>query len=315
MSRRPLLPALRRPRAKPAPTGPLLDLKAAPAKTWRGLPVALALGGGGARGFAHIAVFEALDELGIRPVAISGTSIGAILGATYAAGFTGRRLRQHVLETFRNGTGVFQKLFETRVGRFADLLQGLSNPVLVDGEAILRRFWPDTMPETFEGLDIPFTAIAGDIVGRSEVRLDTGALHSAVAGSMAIPGLVKPVEREGHVLIDGFVVNPVPVDVLEGRAPIVVAVDLQLSGSRFASREPPKNPYEALLQASALMELSLTNEKFRVNPPTIRLAPDVARFAALDFLKVRDILKAAEPVKADLVTRLRAFEGRALAAP
>ncbi|MFI5014265.1 MAG: patatin-like phospholipase family protein, partial [Hyphomicrobiales bacterium] len=83
--------------------------------------IALALGGGGARGLAHIAVLEALDEMGLEPVAIAGTSIGAIIGAAYAAGLKATRIRAHALSAFRNRTRVFASLFEARVGRLGDL--------------------------------------------------------------------------------------------------------------------------------------------------------------------------------------------------
>lgn len=313
MSRRSLVHVnTRKPAEKPGVT---VDVTARTAETWSGPPVALALGGGGARGLSHIAVLEVLDELGIRPVAISGTSIGAVFGAAYAAGLSGRRIRQHMLDTLRDPTEVFQRLLGARVGRIADLFQRLSNPILVDGEIVLRKFWPAGLPERFEDLEIPFTAVAGDLMSRSEVRMSSGQLLSAVAGSMAIPGLVRPVQREEHLLVDGFVVNPVPVDLLKGVAPIIIAVDLQAAENQLKPREAPKNPYDALLQAAQIMELTLSVEKFRVNPPTIHVIPDVARFGSLEFFSIRDILKAADPLKADLTTRLRAYNGAKLTGP
>jgi NTE family protein len=180
---------------------------------------------------------------------------------------------------------------------------------------VLRKFWPDGLPETIEALPIPFTAVAGDLMTRAEIRMSKGPLLSAVAGSMAIPGLVKPVQRDGHLLVDGFVVNPVPVDVLAGAAPIVIAVDLQAAENRAKPAVAPKNPYDALLQAAQIMELTLSIEKFRVNPPTIHVVPDVARFGSLDFLSIRDILRAADPLKVDLARRLLALDGGQLPAP
>lgn len=288
------------PIARPAQV-PML---AAPAKpvarvAWRGPSVALALGGGGARGFAHIPVLEALDELGVRPTAIAGTSIGAILGAAYASGISGRDLRQHVMAAFRDQASVAAKLVRARVGRFLDLLGGLTNPVMLDGELLLEAFWPEGMPADFSGLKIPFTAIATNVFGRDEVRLSGGAVRSAVAGSMAIPGLVKPVEREGLVLIDGVVVNPVPVDAVARKAEIVLAVDLNGAPS---VRHGPRgtsvpNMTEAMLSGFAIMEYRLMLEKFAKTPPTIHLEPPVSAFGVLDFLKVQAILRAAEPVK------------------
>ena len=91
--------------------------------------VALALGAGGARGLAHIVVLEALDELGVTPVAIAGTSMGAIVGAVYAAGFSGKDIRHYVLNLLRDKPDVMARLLRARVGRFSDLLtRFLSNP-------------------------------------------------------------------------------------------------------------------------------------------------------------------------------------------
>src|SRR5258708_30640834 len=106
--------------------------------------VAIALGGGGARGLAHIAVLEALDEMGLKPVAISGTSMGAIIGAAYAAGLTGAEIRAHALGVLRHRRQVMARLLEARVGRFVALFAArLSNPILIDGEIFLHLFSPD----------------------------------------------------------------------------------------------------------------------------------------------------------------------------
>src|ERR1700681_4060381 len=113
----------------------------------RGRPtVAIALGGGGARGIAHVLALEALDEMGVRPAAIAGTSMGAVIGATYAAGLEARAIRAHVLRVLRNRSDVMSKLLRARVGRFADLvLRGRGNPVLLDAEIFLDLFWPADM--------------------------------------------------------------------------------------------------------------------------------------------------------------------------
>jgi NTE family protein len=130
----------------------------------RGPKVAIALGGGGARGIAHVLALEALDEMGICPVAIAGTSMGAIIGAAYAAGIEGRSIRTHILRVLRNRSDVMSKLLRARVGRFADLvLRGRGNPVLLDPEICLDLFWPTAMPNRFEDLEIN-----GDELSRSQ---------------------------------------------------------------------------------------------------------------------------------------------------
>ena len=116
--------------------------------------VAIALGGGGARGIAHVLALEALDEMEIKPAAIAGASMGAVVGAAYAAGIEARDIRAHVLRVLRNRSDVMAKLLRARVGRFADIvLRGRGNPVLLDAELFLDLFWPADMPVSFEALE------------------------------------------------------------------------------------------------------------------------------------------------------------------
>ena len=142
--------------------------------------VAIALGGGGARGIAHIAILEALDELGVKPVALSGTSIGAIIGAAYASGIEAKDLRAHTLVVMRKRSEIMSKLLKARVGRFTDLvLRGLGNPILLDAEVFLDLFWPETMPKRFEDLTIPFQVVTTDFHNRCEAVFSTGLLAPA----------------------------------------------------------------------------------------------------------------------------------------
>ena len=252
--------------------------------------VALALGAGGARGLAHIVVLEALDELGVTPVAIAGTSMGAIVGAVYAAGFSGKDIRQYVLNLLRDKPDVMARLLRARVGRFSDLLtRFLSNPALLDGEVFLEQFWPRSMPETFEVLKIPFTAVATDFLSHDAAYLNTGALMPAVAGSMAIPGLIKPVEHQTQVLIDGGAVNPLPFDLVS--AGCVIAVDV--TGGPNGQRIQPPAPFEAMFGAAQIMQAAITREKLKSGQPDILLRPNIDHFKALDFFNVREILKSA----------------------
>ena len=93
--------------------------------------LALVLGAGGARGLSQIVVLEALDEMGVRPALVAGCSIGAIIGAAYAAGISGAALRAHVLSSFGDRARVIQRLLDARIGKLADLVRGLGNPVLI----------------------------------------------------------------------------------------------------------------------------------------------------------------------------------------
>src|SRR5262245_30467703 len=122
---------------------------------------ALALGGGGARGLAHIAVAEALDEMGVRPVAIAGTSIAAILGAGYAAGMTGREMRRYAIHMAHNRTDVMRRMMRARAGKLSDIFGGgLGDATRLDAELLCQQFLPEQLPEDFAKLDIPLTVVA-----------------------------------------------------------------------------------------------------------------------------------------------------------
>jgi NTE family protein len=259
---------------------------------------ALALGGGGARGLVHILVFEALDELGIKPVAIAGTSIGAIVGAAYAAGHSGKALRQHTTDLFRNRADVMAKLFRARVGRLSDLFGGgLNNPVLVDGEKLLEAFWPKQMPADFEALKIPFVAVSGDFYGRGKVSHSAGPLLPAVAASMAIPGLVRPVRMGNRLLIDGAVVDPVPFEDVLATADRVIAINVAGGPVEKPDGKMP-GALEMTFGASQIMQSALMRVRLReASARVVVVEPPVDGIGALDFLGVKKILANHENLK------------------
>ncbi len=276
-----------------------------PGKTQSQPTVAIALGGGGARGFGHILALEALDEMGIAPIAIAGTSIGAIIGAAYAARMEAKQIRAYAQSVLRNRSEVMGKLLRARVGRFADLvLRGRGNPVLLDGEICLDLFWPDAVPDFFDELSIPLHVVATDFHNRREVIIANGPLGPAVAGSMAIPGLMKPVEFDGRVLIDGGAVNPLPYDLLFDHADIVVAVDVTFGGRARDRRIP--TPFVSMFGAAQIMQGAITAQKLKMRPPDILVRPPVEQFTVLDFLRVGQILRAAEGAKDELKRELSA---------
>ncbi|MFI5016211.1 MAG: patatin-like phospholipase family protein, partial [Hyphomicrobiales bacterium] len=227
----------------------------------------------------------------------------AIIGAAYAAGLKATRIRAHALSAFRNRTRVFASLFEARVGRLGDLF-ARGNPVLLDGERLLDRFWPDEVPDTFEELTIPFTAVATDYYGRGEVAFSSGALVSAVAASMALPGLIRPVGIGGRLLIDGGAVNPLPCDVVTGKADILVAVDVTAAPSAEEARAP--SAFSTLFAAAQIMQTAIVTAKMKVHAPDILVRPQVEGFGVIDFFKAARILEAAAPAKAKFKEELAA---------
>jgi NTE family protein len=267
-------------------------------------PFALVLGGGGAKGLAHIPVIEALDELGLRPQEVAGTSIGAIIGACYCAGMAGRDIRAYALDMLQVRPDVLKRLFSARVGRFGDLIRfGLTNPMLIDPERFLELFFPPALPAKIEDLLFPLTVVATDYHARIDIGYAEGPLIPAVAGSMAIPGVLRPVVHRGRVLIDGGIINPVPVDRVVSQT--VLAIDV-LDGSSHNGiiDEIVPNPWDALFGSVVLMMQALSGARLAAHRPTIHLRPPVEEFRVLDFLKAKEILAACDTLKDEVKRRL-----------
>jgi len=277
----------------------------APAKAAR-KTCALALGGGGARGIAHIAVLEALDELGQKPVAIAGTSIGSLIGAAYAAGMSGKDIRRFVVALAHDRSQVFRKLIATRASTFANLFNiGFGSATLVDAEKFCEQFLPDQVPDDFSALEIPLTVIATDLYRRKQVVFSSGPLKPVLAASIALPTVMRPVVVDNRVLIDGGATNPLPFDQLRDRADVLIAVDI--SGEPVEERRDIPNPWECLLNTVLVMGNAITAEKVKHGAPDLIVRPRVGAFRATDFLQASAILRASEPAKAELKEKLKAL--------
>jgi NTE family protein len=266
---------------------------------------ALALGGGGARGIAHIAVIEALDEMGIRPVAIAGTSIGSLIGAAYATGMSGKEIRRHVIALAHDRGEMLRRLVSSRAGTFASLFSKGLGSATVDAEKVCAKFLPDKVPEDFTELKIPLTVIASDLHRRAQVTFSSGPLRPALAASIALPTLAQPVVIDGRVLIDGGATNPLPFDTLRGRADVLVAVDI--SGEPTEGRSDIPNPWECLFTTIVVMGHAITSEKLKHVAPDLMIRPKVGSFRTLDFLQASAILRAAEPAKGEIKEHLAAL--------
>jgi NTE family protein len=165
--------------------------------------LAIALGAGGARGLAHIAVLEAIDELNVKPVMIAGSSIGSVIGVAYASGMSGKAIRRHVVRIVHDRADLIRRLLGARASPWSTFLRRPlgQNPILLDGDRLCAAFLPDEVPDDFAKLPIPLLLVASDLFTREEVVFTKGPLRPAVAASMAIPGLVRPVEHCGRVLV------------------------------------------------------------------------------------------------------------------
>ncbi len=271
--------------------------------------VAIAFGGGGARGLAHIHVIEALDELGIRPVAISGASIGAIMGAGMAAGMSGEAIREHALMTVGNKTAVVSRIWGLRPQTVRDAVAKGIRIGQFNLERILKAFLPAGLPDRFEDLLIPMNVITTDYYGQSEVIIGEGALFPALAASSSIPAVFMPVRLHGRVMIDGGISNPVPYECLMDSADIVIGVDVVGAPEGDGTHIP--NRMESIFGSGQLMMQTAITLKLKLQPPHIFLRPAVGRTGVMDFLKAREVLAMSAGVKDELKRALdQEFEAR-----
>lgn len=269
-----------------------------------GQTIALALGGGGARGLAHILVLEAFEELGIKPARIAGTSIGALYGAAFASGLAAAHIRALTEETLSSRFDVIRQLIAARSDPVRKLLRVLPlRSALLDPEAVLDLVLPKGVKARFEDLAIPLQVVATDLVSQTAFVMDQGDLRSAVAASIAIPILFQPVRREGRVLLDGGLVNPLPYDLIAGTADVTIAIDVG-GASREARLATTPSILEISVHSIQIIQKSITRERMRHVQPDIYIDVDLDQFGALDFLKVKDILAAAQPMKEQLKRQL-----------
>lgn len=276
----------------------------APRRTDATPTVAIAFGGGGARGLAHIHVIEALDELGIRPVAISGASIGAIMGAGMAAGMSGAEIRAHTLATIGNRANVVNRLWSLRPPSMKAAVTGGFRMGQFNLERILKVFLPEAIPETFDALGIPLKVSATDYYGQCEKVIEEGEIVRALAASAALPAIFMPVMVDGRVMIDGGIFDPVPYEELLPLADIVIGIDV-VGGPEGDGTHIP-NRIDSIFGASQLMMQANLALKLKLARPHIFLKPAVNRFRVLDFLKATQVLDASAAIKDDLKRALEA---------
>lgn len=267
--------------------------------------IGLALGGGGARGLAHIHVLETLDELGIRLHRIAGTSIGAVIGSLYASGLSGKEIR-HVVRQWQtpNPEKRHSMLKRHDLRRWAGLLDpSFDRSGLFKGEKILRFLSDYIRCRTFEELKIPLAVTAADYGDASEVVFKSGDLLSAVRASIAIPGVFTPVEHGGKILLDGGVVNPLPYNLLQDECDLVIAVDV--GGIRHADEKHRPAFFDTVIGGFEIMEASMIRYRIHANPPDIYLKPEIRGIGLLDFHKADRIFEQSEPIRDELKNRLK----------
>jgi len=275
------------------------------------LRIGLALGGGGARGLAHIAMIEAFDELGLKPAVIAGTSMGALIGAAYASGLEGRLIRDHAERVLANKVQLARLLFNPGEGhRIFDLIEfKLFGPMLVNGETLARIVFPPGVAVFVEATAIPLKIVATDFYGRREVVIDNGPMGPAVAASIAIPGVIAGPKIDGRLMVDGGITNPVPFDHVQAGSDITVAIDV-IGGPVPRRAKGPTN-FDLALGGSQILMRQIARLKREQRPPDIYVEPLLDGFRVLEFFRAQEILAAAAPAKDELKRRLEAHLARA----
>ena len=260
--------------------------------------IGLALGGGGARGFAHIPILEVFDELGIRPDFIVGTSIGAILGALYASGHSAQAIANMLLPPpSRSIKDALQNKETLRLLALIDPHFSLRPRGLIKGERFLQFFYEQIEVSTFEALKIPFLVVATDFWNSQQVVFSSGNLLPAIRASMAIPYVFSPVILDGRVLVDGGLVNNVPHDLIPNEYEIRIAVDVM--GTRSNPSDKIPSPLEAIGHSYQVMMDATAREKQKNNPVDLYLRPPLCDIEMLDFHKAQAIYHQALAIKKD----------------
>jgi NTE family protein len=293
--------------------------------------IGLALGSGGARGWAHVGALERLAEMGVPVHVVAGASAGSIAGAAFAANRLAvlRDLARHM--DWHRAAALFLEV-------------GLPRSGLLTGRKVIRLLRDVLGAGTIEELRLPFAAVATDLHDQGEVVFDGGDLLSALRASIAIPGIFTPVHREGRMLVDGGLVNPLPVSVARRLgATYVIAIDVNLRPGRGC--EPPRaagtsapegvrrildslrrrlsgpergaaapdrrgsmTVFDVLAQTIRIVENQIARTRLVAEPPDLLIQPAVGDLMTLEFHRAEGAMAAgaaAVDAAADSLAALR----------
>ena len=270
--------------------------------------IGLALGGGGAKGLAHICMLEVIDEFGIKPSRIAGTSIGAIVGVLYASGVSARTLREEIQSVSRmeknNFAGAVKNVFN-----WLQLMEvNWKGGSLLKADAFLDDLMEHVKVSDFEELRIPLKVVAADFWHRDEMVLETGDIRTAVHASMALPGIFEPVIVDGRALVDGGVINPVPYDLIMDECDVTIAIDVMGNRTERAGLVPSLR--ESVFNTFQIMQKSILRQKMAAHPPDIYICPEIVDLRLLEFHEAERIFAqaktAADHLRRELERRLQA---------
>ncbi len=275
--------------------------------------ISVALGGGGIRGIAHIGVLRALEKYGFRIKAVTGTSAGGLVGAVYACGFSPDEIEEIL-------ASVDQSHFFT--------LAIDNSPALLSLEGLAGMLSTFIGDRTFETLRIPFACTAVDLDSAQEIVINSGRVIDAALATAAFPGVFPPVKLGHFNLVDGGVLDPVPVALARWLAPELPVIAICLSPEPeewgklppFAMLSSVPLPHKLIEQVTRLkltqtfqvftrsmdvVSRSLTELRLQIDKPEVIIRPDLVEFGLLDSVKPRTLIEIGEQAVGDNLTAIK----------
>ncbi|TFB23317.1 patatin family protein [Filobacillus milosensis] len=235
--------------------------------------IGLALGSGGARGFSHLGVIKVLEEHGIPIDYIAGSSMGALVGAFYGSGQTVENMYQLAL-TFKRK--YFMDIIVPKMG-------------LIQGDRIKSYISMFTFNKKLEEFKIPVSIVATDVYNGEKVVFSEGDAATAVRASISIPGVFVPVKVGDHLLVDGGVIDRIPISVVKDMgADIVIAVDC----SKFEKNTEVYSIYDIIMQSIDIMQNEITN--YRMVDADIIMRPEVYSYSSRNYSQIEEIISKGE---------------------
>ena len=263
----------------------------------------IALGGGGARGFAHIGVLKILEGEGIEPQLMAGTSMGAVIAALYANGMSAREIEDIALNMSNiNNLGNMVKLLD---GSLTKLRNVISNSAIQEYLAEMFGGKKD-----FADLKIPLALAAVDVLHARDVALQEGDLLEAISASMALPGIIAPLQKGDALLVDGGSLNNVPADLVDSMgAEVTVAVDVSpdVTNMNFWDEQHIPGIAMANWRTNAIMVANFTAAKLRKARTDLIIRPDIdPQITTLSgFTNVKELVDAGAKAALDVLPELR----------
>ena len=263
----------------------------------------IALGGGGARGFAHIGVLKILEGEGIEPQLMAGTSMGAVIAALYANGISAREIEDIALNMRNiNNLGNMVKLLDSSLTKLRNVI---SNSAIQEYLAEMFGGQKD-----FSDLKIPLALAAVDVLHARDVALQEGDLLEAISASMALPGIIAPLQKGDALLVDGGSLNNVPADLVDSMgAEVTVAVDVSPDVTNMDFWDEQHIPGIAMAnwRTNAIMVANFTAAKLRKARTDLIIRPDIdPQITTLSgFTNVKELVDAGAKAALDVLPELR----------